>query len=154
MGVVDVMGVKLVCTSPEDSVETAVRRMVEEGVGSVAVCDGPRLVGILTERDVLRLASEGVHLGERCMGDAMTSRLVVIGPSDDVVEAARLMCEHNIRHLPVVDGDNVLGVIAMRDVLDALAERLYRTHDEEIRETVHELLARGTKSPAAASPSA
>lgn len=146
MGVVDVMGVRLVCTSPEDAVETAVRRMVDEGVGSVVVCDGPRLVGILTERDVLRLASEGVDLGQQRMGEAMTKRPVVIGPGHDVVEAARLMCEHHIRHLPVVDGDHVLGVIAIRDVLDALAERLYRTHDEGIRETVHELLARGTKA--------
>jgi CBS domain-containing protein len=52
------------------------------------------------------------------------------------------MREHEIRHLPVVDGENLLGVVGIREVLAALAERLYRTHDDDVRQTMHELLSR------------
>jgi CBS domain-containing protein len=116
--------------------------MLEAGIGSVAVCDGPRLVGILTERDVLRLAGGGARMDELEARQVMTTHLITVAPADDVLDVARLMSEHRIRHIPVVHGENLLGIVAMRDVLDALAERLYLTRDESVRETVHELLTR------------
>jgi CBS domain-containing protein len=142
VSIVDVMGVHLVAIAPDRSVRQAIEKMMEARVGCVVVCDGPRLVGIFTERDVLRLAGEGADLDALIVGEVMTTRLVVVGPADDIVDAARLMREHEIRHLPVVDGENVLGVVGIREVLDALAERLYRTHDDGIRQTMHELLSR------------
>jgi CBS domain-containing protein len=146
MAIVDLMGVQLVSVEPEASVEEAIGRMLEAGIGSVAVCDGPRLVGMLTERDVLRLAGSGARMDELEARQVMTTQLVTVEPADDVLDVARLMSEHRIRHVPVVHGENLLGIVAMRDVLDALAERLYLTHDEGVRETVHELLKR--KHPA------
>jgi CBS domain-containing protein len=142
VAIIDLMGVRLVSADPEESVETAIGRMLEAGVGSVAVTDGSRLVGILTERDVLRLAGCGARMEELQVRQVMTTRLATVGPGDDVLEVARLMTEHRIRHVPVVHGDDILGMVAMRDIVDALAERLFLTQDEGVRETVHDLLSR------------
>jgi CBS domain-containing protein len=140
--IVDVMSARLVQVEPGATVREAARRMTEEGVGSVAVCNGSRLVGIFTERDVLRLAAAGTDLDRTAVDDEMTRSLVTVTADEDIVAAARLMGERRIRHLPVVEGENVLGVVGIRDVLGALAERLWRAQDEDARETVHELLAR------------
>jgi CBS domain-containing protein len=142
MPVVDVMNLRLVRVGPDDTVRDAIRQMLEAEVGSVAVCDGTRLVGIFTERDVLRLAGDGARMDELRVGDVMTTRLVTVSPDDDILAVARVMGERKIRHLPVVQGDQVLGIVGIRDVVAVLAERLWRTHDEEAHETVHELLGR------------
>jgi CBS domain-containing protein len=140
--IVDVMSARLVQVEPGATVREAARRMTEEGVGSVAVCDGSRLAGIFTERDVLRLAAAGADLDRTAVADEMTRTLVTVSAEEDIVAAARLMGASRIRHLPVVQGDNLLGMVGIRDVLGALAERLWRTQDEDARETVHELLSR------------
>jgi CBS domain-containing protein len=142
VSIADVMSTRLVHVEPEATALEAIRRMAEAGVGSVAVCDGSRLVGIFTERDVLRLAGEAAALDEVRVSDAMTRDVTTISADADLVSAARLMGERRIRHLPVVEGENLLGMIGIRDVLAALAERLWRSRDEDVRETVHELLAR------------
>jgi CBS domain-containing protein len=145
MPVVDVMNLRLVRVGPDESVRDAIRQMLEAEVGSVAVCDGTRLVGIFTERDVLRLAGDGAQMDELRVGDVMTTRLVTVSPDDDILAVARVMGERKIRHLPVVQGEHVLGIVGIRDVVAVLAERLWRTHDEEAHETVHELLGRGKR---------
>lgn len=142
MSIGDVMSTRLVHVEPGATALEAIRRMAEAGVGSVAVCDGTRLVGIFTERDVLRLAGEAAALEAVPVSEAMTRDVITVSADADLVSAARLMGERRIRHLPVVEGENLLGMIGIRDVLAALAERLWRSHDEDVRETVHELLAR------------
>ena len=142
MAVADVMAFRVVKVSPDDTVRVAIARMLEENVGSVAVCEGERLVGIFTERDVLRLAGEGHDFSEIRVGDVMTRQLVTLSPDDDILDAARLMGERKIRHLPVLEGENLLGVVGIREVVRALVERLWRTHDEEARERARELLDR------------
>lgn len=136
------MSARLVQVEPGATVREAARRMTEAGIGAIAVCDGSRLGGIFTERDVLGLAAAGADLDRTCVEDAMTRALVTVAPDEDILAAARLMGERRIRHLPVVEGENVLGMVGIRDVLGALAERLWRSHDENARETVHELLSR------------
>ena len=142
MSIVEVMRSRLVAVAPDATGRAAVRRMAEADVGSVVVCDASRLVGIFTERDVLRLAGEGVDLDATRVADVMTRDVATVTPDTELLAAARLMGERRIRHLPVVEGENVLGVVGIRDILGALAERLWRTHDEDARETVHELLSR------------
>lgn len=142
MPISDVMSVRLVSAAPDETVQAAIARMVEAGVGSVAVCEGSRLVGIFTERDVLRLAGERVGLDGLRVGDVMTRDVQTISGDDDLLAAARLMGERRIRHLPVVQGDNILGIVGIRDVLGALTERLWRSHDEEAHETMRDLLGR------------
>jgi CBS domain-containing protein len=73
----------------------------------------------------------------------MTRDVQTVSGDDDLLAAARLMGERRIRHLPVVQGDNVLGIVGIRDVLGALTERLWRGHDEEAHETMRDLLGRG-----------
>jgi CBS domain-containing protein len=139
--IADVMTTRLVQAAPGESVRVAIRRMCDAGVGSIAVCDGSRLVGILTERDVLGLAAEGLDLDDLPVREAMTERVVTVSPDADIVATARLMGERHIRHLPVVEGENLLGIVGIRDVLGALAEALWRTHDDAVHETARSLLS-------------
>ena len=142
MAIADAMTIKVVSVDPETSVQQAIARMIEANVGSVAVCEpGERLVGIFTERDVLRLAGEGRNFGERKISDVMTRALITVTPDEDILPVARLMGERRIRHLPVVEDGHLLGMVGIRDVLGALVERAW-THDETARDTAHELLRR------------
>lgn len=138
----DVMRVRAVTVEPGDSVRLAILRMLEEGVGSVAVCDAGRLVGIFTERDVLRLAGEGAALDEVRVGDVMTTEVTTVTADVSVTDAAALMGERRIRHLPVVENGHLLGMIGIRDVVASLVERLWQAHDETAHETARQLFRR------------
>lgn len=142
MRVSGVMGVRLVTASPEETAQAAVARMVAESVGAVAVCQGPRVVGIFTERDVLRLAATGADLASLSVGQVMTAPVVSVSPWDDLLAVAHLMGARRIRHLPVVEGDNLLGMVGIREVLHAVVERLWQEHDPDARQTAHALLQR------------
>jgi len=142
MPVADVMVFRVVKVSPDDAVSIAIARMLEENVGSVGVCEGEKLVGMFTERDVLRLAGEGSQFADVRVGDVMTRQLVTLAPDDDILDAARLMGERKIRHLPVLEGENLLGIVGIREIVRALVERLWRTQDDEARERARELLDR------------
>jgi CBS domain-containing protein len=146
------MRVRVVSVRPDESVQVAIARMQEENIGSVAVCDGPRLVGIFTERDVLRLAGEGADFLDLTVETVMTSTPVTISPDADLLDAARVMNERNIRHLPVVEGENLLGIVGMREVLHALVERLWQTQDPKFHDSARELLER-RPSVSSSSPS-
>jgi CBS domain-containing protein len=143
MSVVDAMSVKVVSVRPEERVRVAIARMLEEEIGSVAVCEGSRLVGIFTERDVMRLAGAGGDFGEFLVRDVMTTKLFAVEPEDDVMAAAQLMQDKRIRHVPVVQGENVLGILGIREVMRTLVERLWSQHDPAARETARDLLRRG-----------
>jgi CBS domain-containing protein len=136
------MTVSIVSVEPSDSAHTAVRKMLDGHVGSVAVCDGMRLVGIFTERDVLRLAGESVDLRQVTVAEVMTPNPVSVSPDVDPLEAARLMVERRIRHLPVVEGDHLHGMVGIRDLLGTLVERVWREHDEDARQAARQLFAR------------
>jgi CBS domain-containing protein len=142
MSASDVMNVRLVTVAPDESAQAAVGKMMDAGIGAVLVCDSSRLVGIFTERDVLRLTGEGRDLGGVPVGEVMTDRVVTIGPDDDIFAAARVMGEKRIRHLPVVQDGNLLGVLGIRDVMRSLVERIWRSHDDDARATARELLRR------------
>src|ERR1051326_3900207 len=128
MAVGDAMTGRVVTVAPRKSLQAAVARKLEEEIGSVAVCDGPRLVGIFTERDVLRGAGEGSLFGEVAVEDVMTPRPVTVSPGDDIVDAAQLMAERRIRHLPVCEGEFLVGMIGIRDVKLALADQAAEQH--------------------------
>jgi len=142
MTVADVMTVRVVQAGPDETAREAIRKMLAANVGSIAICDGPRLVGIFTERDVLRLAGEALDLDALAVRDVMTADPITIQAEGDVLAAARIMSERRIRHLPVMQGENILGVVGIRDVMGALVERLWREGDPDARETARELLRR------------
>ena len=129
----------MVAVNSDDSARLAVLRMLEEGVGSVAICEGGKLVGIFTERDVLALSGEGTDLDAVRVGDVMTRDPFTVGADIAVVDAARLMGEKKIRHLPVVEGEHLLGMVGIRDVLGSLGERLWQSHDEAAHATAKAL---------------
>lgn len=104
----------------DEPVECAVAKMYAANVGSVVVLerDG-RPAGIITERDVVRLVAQEVDL-RTPLGQVARRELVTASPDESVLSAAVKMVEHNIRHMPVVEGGRVVGVISIRDVLRAL----------------------------------
>jgi CBS domain-containing protein len=150
--VADVMNLRVVSVRPDESVQVAIARMLEEEIGSVAVCEGGVLVGIFTERDVLRLAGRGEALSDVEVGEVMTGSVVTVGPDDDAIAAAELMAERRIRHLPIVQDGHLLGVLGIRDVVRSLLELVWRSHDPAARETARQLLRRGETPDRAAAP--
>ena len=142
MPLADAMTVRVVTVTPDETVQLAIARMLEENVGAVAVCKGDQLVGIFTERDVLRLAGEGRDFGDVRIGDVMTTQVFTLTPDVDITDAARVMRDKKIRHVPVVEDGNVLGIVGIRDVMGALVERVWAAHDEAAHETARGLLSR------------
>ena len=139
MAIGDVMRTRVVTVNTDDSARLAVLRMLEEGVGSVAVCEGGKLIGIFTERDVLGLAGEGTDLDAVRVGDVMTREPLTVDAGVAVLDAARLMGERKIRHLPVVEGDHLLGMVGIRDILGSLVERLWQSRDSAAHDTARSL---------------
>jgi CBS domain-containing protein len=142
MAIGDVMRTRVVTVNTDDSARVAVLRMLEEGVGAVAVCDVGRLVGIFTERDVLALSGDGTDLDAVRVYDVMTRAPFTIDVGAPVLDAARLMGEKKIRHLPVVEGEHLLGMVGIRDVLGSLVELVWQTHDTAAHETARALFKR------------
>lgn len=102
---------------PAWTLRAAARCMHERGVGSVVVLDNEELVGILTERDLLRAAAEGTDLDATLVGECMTRDVVTVGSDWEVYEAAAEMAARHIRHLVVSEGRRVRGVLSIRDLL-------------------------------------
>jgi len=120
----EVMSKEVVSLPPDSTVSDAARVMVRGGFGSVVIVQGRMLLGILTERDVLRAAAEEDDLRAARVDRWMTEDPDTALPDLDTEEAASLMLSRGYRHLPVeVDGE-LLGMVSLRDVLSArIAQR-------------------------------
>jgi CBS domain-containing protein len=103
------------------SLSEAAERMCAKDVGAMLVLDGERLVGILTERDVLRAVGEGAGEGAT-VGDWMTRNPETIEPEETTKHAAVLMIHGGFRHLPVTEGDEVVGMLSIRDLMRIVLE--------------------------------
>lgn len=123
--VADLMNSKVVTVEPDTSVAAAAARMVEARVGSAIVRQGSMLIGILTERDVLRCAANGGDLSSTLVSAWMTKDPISAIPDMSADEAARLMMRNGFRHLPVVEGREICGVISQRELF---AARIKRPH--------------------------
>jgi len=119
----DLMHTRVVSTSPDSPVSTAAGAMVREKTGSALVMQGRILTGILTERDVLKAAASGTDLTEVPVSAWMTKDPESASPDTTVEEAAQLMLLHGFRHLPVVQGREVRGVVSLRDLFAARISR-------------------------------
>jgi CBS domain-containing protein len=108
--------------APEDTLGQAAEAMVERGVGSAVVSDFGRLIGILTERDLLRAVAGRTHSSEARVREWMTAEPVTASESMEVADAARTMLEEGFRHLPVVDGERAVGIVSIRDVVEWTVE--------------------------------
>ena len=116
----DVMGSDFIEVAPEDTLGEVAERMTAVNVGAVAVKDSGRLIGILTERDLLKAMGARVHSSEARVRQWMTGDPITATADTDVEEAARVMLEHGFRHLPVLDDDGrVIGIVSLRRVVSA-----------------------------------
>ena len=112
----DHMSRDLLTVSPGDSLSEVAQRMVDRDVGAVLVMDGSDLAGILTERDVLRAVAAGVE-EKTVVSDWMTRDPETMAPEDTTQQAAVLMIHGGFRHLPLVDGGDVVGMLSIRDLM-------------------------------------
>jgi len=112
----DLMSTRVALTTPDTSVAEAAAGMVKANVGSAVVMQGRFLAGILTERDVLRAAASGENLVAARVMDWMTPDPQSASADTTVEEAAAIMLRNGFRHLPVVDGRTVCGVVSLRDL--------------------------------------
>lgn len=122
----EVMSTDVVGVGPEVSVTEAVSMMSRRAIGSVLVLDGESLLGIFTERDVLRtlLESSSADVARTSpVSRWMTREPVTIVPDASVGDALNEMLFRGFRHLPVVEGDTVRGIVSMRDLAESVAER-------------------------------
>jgi CBS domain-containing protein len=115
----DIMAGAIVAVAPEDTLGEAAERMAEEGVGSAVVLDAGRLIGILTERDLLKAVAGRVHTSEARVREWMTEDPITASESTSIDEAMRTMLEQGFRHLPVVDGGRTVGVVSLRECMRA-----------------------------------
>jgi CBS domain-containing protein len=119
----DLMTTPVAATTPEASVAAAAADMVRVGVGSAMVMQGSFLVGILTERDVLKAAASGADLSASGVSEWMTPDPQTATPGMSAEDAAQIMLLNGFRHLPVVDGRTVCGVVSLRDLFAARIRR-------------------------------
>jgi CBS domain-containing protein len=102
---------------PSQSLVEAAQVMKQEDVGSLPVVEGGRLLAVLTDRDiVVRAVAKGVDLQATRVGDVASREPVTVGPEEDLDEALRLMARHQVRRLPVVDDQRLVGMLAQADV--------------------------------------
>ena len=111
----------LLSVGAEERIADAARRMVDRGVGAVLVMEGERLAGILTERDVLRAVAEG-RVDDARVGERMTRNPETVEASESTGHAASLMIHGGFRHLPVTEGDAVVGIVSIRDLMRVVLE--------------------------------
>lgn len=115
--ILDRKGRKVYSVSSKVSVADAVGEMNRHRVGSVLIIDDGRLVGIFTERDVLRrVVGAGVDPARTGVAEVMTSQVMTIGPDATIEETMRIFTEKRCRHLPVVESGCLLGAISIGDI--------------------------------------
>jgi CBS domain-containing protein len=114
--------------APDEPVLAAIKKMAEHHIGALLVMTGERLVGIVSERDYARkVVLMGRSSTETLVEAIMTSRVITVNPRQDAHDCMRLMTDKRIRHLPVVNGDRVVGVLSIGDLVRAVIQEQERT---------------------------
>lgn len=122
MRVAEIMTNATVTDSTVGSLSEAADLMWRQQTGSLVIVDGGEIVGMLTERDVLRTIAIGKDVNSAVVGDVMTRDVVTTTPDTSVRDAARIMAQHWFRHLPVVDDSGrLVGIVSQRDVTGVFA---------------------------------
>ena len=109
--------------APEATILDALRMMADHNIGALLVASGNEIVGIVSERDCIRKVElKGKHVNDTQVREIMTSDVITIDCSQPLEECMSLMIEKNIRHLPVYDGNELMGLVSVRDVLREVIE--------------------------------
>lgn len=116
-------GPKVLSISPAETVYEAIRQMAEHGIGALLVVENGRPVGLLSERDYSRkVILKGLRSRETPVRAIMSSPLITISPDASVQEGLSMMTEKYIRHIPVVDGTGVIGMVSIGDLVKAVIQ--------------------------------
>lgn len=116
-------GGEIYSTSPDSSVLDALKSMAKHNTGALLVMDGSNVAGILSERDCVRKVElSGKSSKDTKVREIMTSKVITITANEELEECMTLMINRNIRHLPVYDGEKLLGLVSVRDVLREVVE--------------------------------
>jgi CBS domain-containing protein len=143
MYVSEVMTKASVTESPSEPIKAAASRMWAQQTGSLLVMEGGSLVGIITERDVMKCIARGLDVESTPVSAVMTRGVQTVSPMTTVGDAARQMASRWIRHLPVVDESGVVGMVSQRDLVGIFAalakepdsmESIELASDELVRE--------------------
>ena len=119
----DAKSAEIIAIGPDAPVYDGIRLMGERGVGALLVMEGPRLVGILSERDYARkIVLKGRSSRETPIRDIMTADVKTVTPGDSTEHCMALMTDSRIRHLPVIEGGQVVGVVSIGDLVKAVIE--------------------------------
>jgi CBS domain-containing protein len=123
-------GQELIVISKQETVYDAAKLMAEKSIGAVPVVEGERVVGIFSERDIMnRVVARNLNPQKTTVEQVMTKELIVGYPEEDYSQILARMKQANIRHLPIVEQDKLVGIISFRDLLQAdLSEK-----DQEIK---------------------
>ena len=121
--VADLMTPAALTDAPDDTLSEASSKMWSQQTGSLLVMEDSKLIGIITERDLLKAVAQGDDPKTTTVRDLMTKDPVTIGPGTHLKEAAAIMFNHWFRHLPVAtDEGDVVGIISLRDLLSVVAQ--------------------------------
>jgi CBS domain-containing protein len=137
-------GVKVVTVGPQDTIREALKRLAEHNIGALVVVDGQAaLAGIVSERDIVRaLARSEAILGEP-ISVIMTRNVIIGSPQDDLVAAGTTMTDRRIRHLPVLDGGRLVGIVSIGDIVKAQRDH----YQGEVDTLQIQLLSEEERSP-------
>ena len=117
MKVREIMSTTVATVNSDDTVDLAARLMKEHNVGSIPVCSNEIVIGIITDRDiVLKSVAEGTNPTEQKVSEIMSLKPVLGNPEMDVAEAGQMMGENQIRRLPIVEDDKLVGIISLGDI--------------------------------------
>jgi len=120
MKIREIMSVELTCAEPETSVRDVADMMRRENCGSIPVTQDGKLMGIITDRDIaIRVVAEGRDPVKVHVGDVMSSDLATVGPEEDSEEALTRMSLEQVRRLPVVEGQRLVGLVALGKLAQA-----------------------------------
>lgn len=135
--ILDRKGRRVWSASPDDTVYKALESMSERGIGALMVMESARLVGVVSERDYARkVVLAGKNSREIPVRAIMTSKVYYVSPSHTIEECMALMTEKSVRHLPVMDGDRLDGVVTIGDVVKSVI-----SHQEFIIEQLEHFIA-------------
>ena len=140
MRIADILRTKgsdVVTISSDRTVLEAVKLLVEHSIGAAVVSDSGNVVGILSERDILRLTALGPErVGETTVAEVMSTELVTTTAGDDLGHVMDLMTTNRVRHLPVLEGSDLAGLVSIGDVVNAL-----RSESESAAEHLKQYIA-------------
>jgi len=121
---------ELICIEPDATLHQVAERLAAEGVGTLVVTEGERIVGIVSERDVVRKLRDVENARDVTVASIMTTDVQVAEPDDSFGSLMQVMTEHRVRHVPVLDNGRLVGVLSIGDAVKYRTDQLEFERDQ------------------------